>query len=98
MHYLTNKVKAAWRRCKVTTVLFLDIKGAFSNAVTQRLLHNMHMRQLLEPYVKFIEQMLTDRHTRLKFDGFTSNWANIDNGIVQGDPLSMLLLISILQC
>ena len=93
MHYLTNKVKGAWQQCKVATVLFLDIEGAFPNAVTQRLLHNMHMRWLPEPYMKFIEQMLTDRHTRLKFDGFMSNWADIDNGIVQDDPLSMLLYL-----
>ena len=44
MHYLTNKVKGAWQWHKVATVLFLDIEGAFPNAVTQRLLHNMHMR------------------------------------------------------
>ena len=51
------------------------------------------MRQLLEPYVKFIEWMLTNRRTRLKFDGFTSSWVNVDNSIVQGDPLSMLLYL-----
>ena len=37
--------------------------------------------------------MLTDRRTRLHFDGFTSDWVNIDNGIIQGDPLSMLLYL-----
>ena len=36
----------------------------------ERLLHNMHTRQVLEPYVSFIEQMLANRRTRLKFDGF----------------------------
>ena len=41
----------------------------------------------------FIECMLTNRHTRLCFDGFTSDWVAIDNSIVQGDPLSMLLYL-----
>ena len=41
----------------------------------------------------FIECMLTNRRTRLRFDGFTSDWVAIDNGIVQGDPLSMLLYL-----
>ena len=72
-------------------MLFLDIKGAFPDAVTERLLHNMHTRQVPKPYVSFIEQMLTNRCTRLKFDSFTSDWIDIDNGIVQGDPLLMLL-------
>ena len=93
MHYLANRVKGAWRRHKVAAVLFLDIEGAFPNAVTERLLHNMRTRQVPEPYVSFIERMLTNRRTRLKFDGFTSDWVNIDNGIVQGDPLSMLLYL-----
>ena len=42
MHYLVNRVKGAWRWHKVAAVLFLDIEGAFLNAVTERLLHNMH--------------------------------------------------------
>ena len=41
MQYLVNRVKGAWRRHKVATVLFLDIEGAFPNAVTERLLHNL---------------------------------------------------------
>ena len=47
----------------------------------------MHTRQVPEPYVSFIERMLTNRHTSLKFNGFMSDWIDIDNGIVQGDPL-----------
>ena len=93
MHFLTNKIKGAWRQCKVAAVLFLDIEGAFPNTVTERLLHNMRMRQLPESYMCFIENMLTNRHTKLCFDGFTSNWVNVDNGIVHGDPLSMLLYL-----
>ena len=93
MQYLVNRVKGAWRQHKVATVLFLDIKGAFPNAVTDHLLHNLQTRWLPEPYVCFIEWMLTNQHTRLRFDRFTSDWVNIDNGIVQGDPLSMLLYL-----
>ena len=93
MHYLANRVKGMWRRHKVTAVLFLDIKGTFPNAITERLLHNIRTRQVPEPYVLFIERMLTNRHTRLKFDGFTSDWVSIDNSIVQGNLLSMLLYL-----
>ena len=74
-------------------VLFLDIEGAFTNAVMSCLLHNLHMHRVPERYVKFIEQMLTNRQTRLKFDGFTSNWVGVNNGIVQGDSLSMILYL-----
>ena len=93
MHLLVHKIKAAWRRGKVAAVLFLDVEGAFPNAVTSRLLHNLHMRQVPERYVRFIEQMLTNRQTRLKFNGFTSDWVGVDNGIIQGTPLSMILYL-----
>jgi Reverse transcriptase (RNA-dependent DNA polymerase) len=43
--------------------------------------------------VKFVEQLLANRRTKLKFDNHTSEIINITNGIGQGDPLSMLLYI-----
>src|SRR6266481_9435047 len=93
MQLLVHKIKAAWRRKNIAAVLFLDVEGAFPNAVTDRLLHNMRMRQIPEQYVHFIGQMLMGRRTRLKFDDFTSDWVNINNGIMQGDPLSMILYL-----
>ena len=41
LHLLVNTVKAAWRHKQVASVLFLDVEGAFPNAVTERLLHNL---------------------------------------------------------
>jgi hypothetical protein len=41
LHILTCKIKDAWRRDKVVSILFLDIEGAFPNAVTDCFLHNM---------------------------------------------------------
>ena len=35
--------------------------------------------------------MLKERKTRLKFDDHESGYININNGIGQGDPLSMVL-------
>src|SRR6266481_640303 len=90
MHLLTHKIKGAWRRHKVVAMLFLDVEGAFLNAVTARLLHNMRMRRVPVKYVSFMEHMLTGCCTSLKFDGYMSDWKSINNGIVQGDPLSQL--------
>jgi len=93
MHLMVHKIKAAWRHHNVAAVLFLDVGGAFPNAVTACLLHNLCACQIPEEYVLFIDRMLTGRCTRLKFDSYTSDWVDIDNGIVQGDPLSMLLYL-----
>jgi hypothetical protein len=41
IHYLVGKIKAAWGKKRVTSVLFLDVEGAFPNVVTDRLIHNL---------------------------------------------------------
>jgi len=93
VHYLVHKIKDAWRRGKVVSILFLDVEGAFPNAVTDRLIHNLRKRKIPKVYVDFIERLLTNRKTKLRFDDFMSEFINIDNGIGQGDPLSMILYI-----
>ena len=41
LHLLTHKIKTSWRAGKVTSVLFLDIEGAFPNAVPSKLVYNL---------------------------------------------------------
>lgn len=93
LHLLETTIKNAWRTGKVASVLYLDIEGAFPNAVTDRLLHNMRMRRLPSALVEFTEHVLTGRKTQLRFDDHTSDWIPVNNGIGQGDPLSMILYI-----
>ena len=91
LHILAHTIKKAWRAGSIAAVLFLDIEGAFPNAVPSRLLHNLRKCRIPGKYVNFVEKMLTGRRTSLKYDGYTSEPLEIDNGIGQGDPLSMVL-------
>jgi Reverse transcriptase (RNA-dependent DNA polymerase) len=91
IHLLVHKIKSAWRQGKVSSVMFLDVEGAFPNAVPARLVHNLRKRQIPRRYTNFITGMLEGRITFLKFDDHTSDAIEIDNGIGQGDPLSMVL-------
>ena len=75
----------------MTAVLFLNIKGAFPNAVPSVLVHNLRKRRIPAKYVNFVNSMLRNRITTLKFDGYTSEPIQVDNGIGQGDLLSMVL-------
>ena len=75
----------------MVSVLFLNIEGAFPNAVNKKLLQNMTIRQVPTKIVQFTENLLQDRTTMLKFDDHTSETILISNGIGQGDPLSMIL-------
>ena len=93
LHLLEATIKDAWRQGKVVSALFLDIEGAFPNAVTDRLLHNMKSRRLPLSLIEFTKRLLSDQRTQLKFDGYLSDWIPITNGIGQGDPLSMILYV-----
>lgn len=93
LHLLEETIRNAWRSKKIASVLFLDIEGAFPNAVTGRLLHNMRKCKLPRDLVDFTERLLTRRKTQLRFDSYISEWIPINNGIGQGDPLSMILYI-----
>ncbi len=70
-------------------VLFLNIKGAFPNAVPETLIHNLRKHKVPLKIIDFIEEMLANRATRLRFDDYKLDIIPIDNGIRQGDPLSM---------
>ena len=77
----------------MVSVLFLDIEGAFPNAVTDRLIHNMRKRRIPRCYTDFVKKLLTGRETRLRFDDFLSDPIPIDNGVGQGDPISMIVYL-----
>ena len=91
IHYLIYKIKDAWRKRQVTSVLFLDIEGAFPNAVNEQLVRNLSKRRVPTKIVNFVDNMLKSRMTCLKFNDFTSQDIHINNGIGQGDLLSMVL-------
>jgi len=84
MHLLMLRIKAAWHSGKVAAILFLDIEGAFLNAVPERLMHNLRKQRLPTKYINFINNMLCNRVTTLKFDSFASDAIQIDNSIGQG--------------
>ena len=91
VHLLVNQIKGEWRKGKVVSALFLNIKGAFSNTVNEQLIHNLKTRQVPRKIVTYIANMLHDRSTTLCFDDYVSSAIAINNGIGQGDPLSMAL-------
>ncbi len=93
VHHLVYRIKEAWRRGYVASVLYLDVEGAFPNAVTDRLVHNMRKRRVPTKYVNIVQALLTDRRTQLRFDDHTSEPIPINNGIGQGDPISMLVYL-----
>ena len=91
MHLLTHKIKSAWRQGQVMAVLFLDIEGAFPNVVPSKLAHNLKKRRVPKKLINFTTDMLEGCVTTLKFNDYTLVPIPIDNGIGQGDPMSIAL-------
>ena len=90
MLLVTHKIKEAWRKGKVTAMLFLDIQGAFPNILKDQLIHNMHMRQVPNCFINIVTTSLTGCTTWLKFDDFLLEVLQLNNSTTQGDPSSML--------
>ena len=73
LHLLEVTIKHAWRNKWVASVLFLNIKGAFPNIVTDWLLHNIRKCKVLPKLIDFTQRVLTDRYTWLSFDSHLSD-------------------------
>ena len=91
LHLLMHRIKSSWRTGKVTSVLFLDIEGAFPNAVPSKLINNLCKRGVPNKIMNFVNSMLRGWQTSLKSDGYLSNRFCMDNRIGQGDLLLMIL-------
>src|SRR5437879_271567 len=70
LHLLEYTIKHAWQQCKVVSALFLDIEGAFPNAVMDWLLHNLKKRQVPVEIVNFTHNLLAQRRTKIRFNDF----------------------------
>lgn len=93
LHTLTTKIKRAWGKGKVVSALFLDIEAAFPNAVTDQLLTNLRKRRIPTEFINFVRNLLSNRQTTMVFDDYKSDWIDVNNGIGQGDPISMILYL-----
>src|SRR5271168_2650149 len=88
LHLLNSFVKNAWRKKHEAIGLFLDVKGAFPNAVIPCLVHDMRQEGVPKKATDWITRQLEGRETTITFDDYTSALIPINNGFNQGDCLS----------
>jgi ribonuclease HI/endonuclease/exonuclease/phosphatase family metal-dependent hydrolase len=102
IHLLVKVVKDAWRRGKVVTILFLDVKGAFPSVAIDRMVHELRAAGIPKAHADWMVRRLRGRKTTMSFDDFQSSEFGIDNGLDQGDPISgityMIYNGGILEC
>ena len=88
---LVTEVKNAWRKGKVATAVFLDVKGAYPSTDIEMLRHEMRLVGIPHQYTAWINRRMNGRSTRLTFDDYRSQPFQVDSGLDQGDPVSGIL-------
>jgi hypothetical protein len=88
IHMLTKTIKDAWRKGRVASTLFLDVKGAFPSVDINCLIHNMRRRGIPKEYTDWMRHRLENRCTTLIFDNHETATFMVENRLDQGDPYS----------
>ncbi|TQS35556.1 hypothetical protein Golomagni_04023 [Golovinomyces magnicellulatus] len=88
---LSETVQAAWARAGTASLLLLDIASAFDSVDHQVLLLVLKRLGFPTLALSLIQSFLSNRTTRLRFDGESTPEINIMTGVPQGSPLSPIL-------
>jgi Reverse transcriptase (RNA-dependent DNA polymerase) len=91
LHYVTKTAKDAMKKDKVTSTLFLDIKGAFPSVNLECLIHDMRKRGIPVEYTDWIRRKIGGRRTTMVFDEYDSPLLTLPCGTDQGCPLLGML-------
>ncbi|KAF5517530.1 putative RNA-directed DNA polymerase from transposon X-element [Colletotrichum aenigma] len=81
--------KKKWR----STLLSLDISGAYDHVNRPELLRILVRKGMPDWIVNLIWSFLSDRRTMLRFPGYVSEESFVNTGIPQGSPLSPILFV-----
>jgi hypothetical protein len=90
---LSESIYQAWKDGKVFSAILMDVAGAFNNVHHERLIHNMRKRKISAEITRWILSFLSNRTTRMRFNGITTDPIPTPTGIPQGSPLSPILYI-----
>ena len=91
IHLLLEQIYAGWKNNQVSSLLLLDVSGAFDNVNHQRLLWNIRELGFSENLAGWMASFLTGRTGRTSFSEGLMQPFNIEAGIPQGSPLSPIL-------
>lgn len=75
----------------------LDFSKPFDTVSWEALFSIMHIRGFDGKWMSWIEELLTSAKTAILLNGIPGNWINIKRGLQEGDPLSPLLFIVVVD-
>lgn len=90
---LTHDVEAALSKGLKTTLLTMDVKGAFDGVLPGRLARRLREQGWPDNLVRWVQSFTTDRSVRIRLDGSTGPDTPIQCGLPQGSPISPILFM-----
>lgn len=90
---LTHDVEQALNQRKTASLLTLDVKGAFDNVLSGRLIYRLRAQGWPDNLVLWIASFVTGRTIQIRFDNELGPSTNISCGLPQGSPISPILFM-----
>lgn len=90
---LTSWIHHKWREGKIVSALFLDVKSAYPSVHKKRLINTLMEQNCPRYLVRQIGTFLEDRTTDLRLQDYLSKRFDIEDGLPQGSPLSVILYL-----
>ena len=89
---MVHDIQMAKSNNHVVSCVLLDVKGAFDYVSVYQLIHivtRMHLPQI----ISWVKCFMSQRSVSLAFDGKKHQMRQIDTGIPQGSPISLILFL-----
>ena len=93
MLILSESIHQAWKEGNVYSAVLMDVAGAFNNVHHKRLIHNMRKRKIPNEITDWVLSFLSNRETRMRLNGITTDTISTPTGIPQGSLLSPILYV-----
>src|ERR1700704_2395955 len=94
---LTSTIDQGKREGKITSTLCIDVKGAFDNVFSKRLLQTLKKMHLNPAITRWVDSFLTNRLASLTFDAESEAMTPIMTVIPQASPVSPVLFLLYLR-
>jgi hypothetical protein len=90
---LTDYVERNKANLRNSSVVFLDVEGAFDHVARGRLLQTVHSLSLPQSVIDWTRSFLEERLIRLAFESQIEEFSEVETGVPQGSPISPILFL-----
>jgi hypothetical protein len=90
---MIRRVQEAWKRGNIMVALLMDVKGAFPSVAKGTPIQTIEDMKFEADLCRWLESFMSDRKLRTKLDGRTGKVMDVETGVLQGSPTSLILFL-----